>query len=227
MQPAHGVLHPNLTRRFSRQQLAHPRRAPPVARGTRCAVHIASYRTRGVPLSPPGPGVARRSRAGGAVSPSSDHLGDHPHIDGFDGCGGRAFPPALCVPSASRPACGCPGVNNRRHRRCSGDATQASVRVPRRSFSDHPRALSSLASRVPRRTTPLPGGRQPTAQTDLRAPITGDSAQRQGRSTASNRAKLVADYERGDAVKDFAARNGLPVPVCGEATLAGRPYAVT
>ncbi|WP_422678575.1 helix-turn-helix domain-containing protein [Bifidobacterium mongoliense] len=81
--------------------------------------------------------------------------------------------------------------------------------VLRRSFSNHSKALGALISRTLRGSRPLAARRRPTVRTDVRGPVAKNSSQSQTRLSFPNRAKVVADYERGDAVKDIAARYGI------------------
>lgn len=81
--------------------------------------------------------------------------------------------------------------------------------VLRRSFSNHSKALGALISRALRSSRPLAARHRPTLRSDARGPVAENSSQSQTRLSFPNRAKVVVDYQRGDAVKDIAARYGI------------------
>ncbi|KAE8129276.1 transposase family protein [Bifidobacterium tibiigranuli] len=81
--------------------------------------------------------------------------------------------------------------------------------VLRRSFSNHSKALSALISRALCGNRLRAARRRPTARTDVHDPVAENSSQAQARLSFPNRAKVVADYRRGDSMKDIAARYGI------------------
>jgi DNA-binding NarL/FixJ family response regulator len=81
--------------------------------------------------------------------------------------------------------------------------------VLRRSFSNHSKALGTLIFRALRGNRPLAARCRPTIRTDARGPVAENSSQSQTRLSFPNRAKVVSDYRKGDAVKDIAACYGI------------------